>query len=154
MVEDKKRIVIECSCSPCHDWMAFAAWYSFRKMIPDVEVCLDVEIDRPMFRWMHIFSSKRTAGPWRDVVFPPTVIAVRDFEGDWTPAPSRSNSQTCLVDYSGGCGSFVVAEWINRNRHPFHRALMRFGRADMTVNEVAVLKMWERCESLYGSAGV
>lgn len=154
-MEERQRIVIECKCMPCHDWMAFAAWYSFRKMMPEIEVCVDVTLDKPLFRWLHIFSSKRKDSPLhRDIVFPPTVMAVRDFAGDWDVSPCNSNFQTCLVDYSEGFGNFVVAEWINKDQHPFHRALRRFGTANMTVNEVAVLKIWERCEVLYRSAGV
>lgn len=149
-----ERIVIDCQCTPCHDWMAFASWYSFRKMLPDVPACVRVVLDRPMFAWVPRLASRARSAEESDLVVAPTVMAVRDFCGDWAISPARSSEQTCLVDYSGGCGNFVVGKWINTDRHPFHRASARFGAASMTVNEVAVLKMWERCESLYRAAGV
>lgn len=151
---EKKRIIIECECLPCHDWMAFAAWYSFTKLLPEVEVCVRVDIERAIFRWVPILSSIARAKVEGDFVVPPTVLAVRDFCGDWSVSPALSDTQTCFVDYSEGCGNFVVDKWINTNQHPFHNALRRFGSSNMTVNEVAVLKMWERCEALYRATGV
>lgn len=133
--------------------MAFAAWYSFRKAFPDGRVLVEVELDKPLFRWAAV-SGTLARGRRSDFVFPPTVVAVRDFEGDWTVSPSKSSTQTALVDYSVGCGDFVVDKWINKNQVPFHRAMDRFGTSDMTVNEVAVLRLWERCNDLYRSLGV
>lgn len=133
--------------------MAFAAWYSFRKALPDSLVLIDVDLERPIFRWAAV-SGSLARGRKSDFAFPPTVVVVRDFEGDWAVSPSKSTAQTALVDYSEGCGNFVVDEWINKNQAPFHRALDRFGTSDMTVNEVAVLKLWERCNDLYRSMGV
>lgn len=133
--------------------MAFAAWYSFRKALPDSRVLVEVDLDKPLFRWAAV-SGSLARGRASEFSFPPTVVAARDFEGDWTVSPSKSASQTALVDYSGGCGDFVVDKWINSNQVPFHRALKRFGTPDMTVNEVAVLRLWERCNDLYWSLGV
>jgi hypothetical protein len=153
-VSDEKRIVIECDCVPCHDWMAFSSWYSFRKMAPHLEVVVKVEMDRPLFRWVPILSSRTKVVFSGDLLIPPTVMAVREFSGDWSLSSSKSESQTFLVDYSLGCGNFVVDKWINKDRHPFHNALRNFGTSKMTVNEVAVLKMWERCEVLHRAVGV
>jgi hypothetical protein len=153
-VDDPKRIVIDCRCTPCHDWMAFASWYSFRKMLPDMGVAVRVRLDRPMFRWVSRFSSFCRGSSEGDMVIPPTVVAVREFLGDWSVSPAKSATQTCLVDYSDGCGNFVVGDWINTNRHPFHKATLRFGTSGVTVNELAVLRLWEGCESLYRGAGV
>lgn len=145
-------LVIECKCIPCHDWMAFASWYSIKKVLPDLDIRIDVNIDRPIFRWSRVLPVPEDK---RDImrVLSPTVMAVRDFEGDWSISSSKSNSQTCFVDYSDGCGNFVVGEWINSDRVPFHRALKRFGTANMTVNEVAILKLWEKCNDLYRFVG-
>jgi len=133
--------------------MAFAAWYSFRKMLPGARVSLDLRLDKPLFRWASVFSCPISGGSAHDVVFPPTVMAVREFAGSWEVSSSKSNSQTCFVDYSEGCGNFVVDKWINTNRVPFHRALKRFGTGSMTVNEAAVFRVWEACDNLFRSAG-
>ncbi len=61
---------------------------------------------------------------------------------------------TCLVDYSEGCGNFTVDEWINNRRVPFEKATRRFGKSEMTANEAAILKVWEKCYDLYRSVGV
>lgn len=134
--------------------MAFASWYSFRKILPDVEACVDVSLKRPIFRWVPVLSSRFRVAREGDFVVPPTVVAARDFEGDWSVSSSKSEIQTCLVDYSEGCGNFVVDKWINSNRHPFHNAMKRFGAENMTVNEVAVFRVWESCEALYRATGV
>lgn len=83
----------------------------------------------------------------------PTVMAVRDFEGEDLISPSKSDVQTCLVDYSGGCGNFVVYEWINNSKVPFFNAVRRFGTGSLTVNEMAILNVWEQCHNLYLHAG-
>lgn len=153
-MQERKRVVIRCQFSPCHNWMAFASWYSFRKMIPEAEVCVDAGSSGPIFRWVPVLSSRARGPRAGDFVVGPTVMAVRDFEGDWSVSSSKSDSQTCLVDYSEGCGNFVADKWINSSRQPFHNAMARFGSSAMTVNEVAVLRMWERCESLYRATGV
>lgn len=150
----KNRIVIRCDCVPCHDWMAFAAWYSFKKFLPHTKVCVDVDLKRSIFRWVPVLSSMARVRLEGDFVVAPTVMAVRDFRDDWSVSPSKSEIQTCFVDYSEGCGNFVVDKWINTNQHPFHNASRRFGTSKMTVNEVAVLKAWERCEALYRATGV
>jgi hypothetical protein len=134
--------------------MAFASWYSFRKALPDSSVAVRVRLDRPIFRWVGRLSSFCRGPSEGDMVVPPTVAAVREFLGDWSVSSVKSAAQTCLVDYSEGCGNFVVGDWINTNRHPFHKAKLRFGTSGMTVNELAVLRLWEGCEGLYRGAGV
>lgn len=134
--------------------MAFASWYSFRKLLPDRQVCVRVRLDKPMFRWVSRLSSFAKGFQEGEMAISPTVVAARDFVGDWSVSPAKSPFQTCLVDYSGGCGNFVVGDWINTNRRPFHKAALRFGTSTMNANELAVLRLWESCEGLYTAAGV
>lgn len=151
---DPRRIVIECECEPGHDWMAFASWYSFRKILPDQIVCVRVRLNKPMFRWVSRLSSFAKGVEAGDMAISPMVVAARDFMGDWSVSPAKSPLQTCLVDYSGGCGNFVAGDWINKSRHPFHKATLKFGTSAMTANEMAVLRLWEGCEGLYTATGV
>ena len=146
------RVAIACSCLTHHDWMAFACWYSIRKFIPNCTAWVDVSLDKPLFRWVPVLGAYGR-GPSHHS-FPPTVMAVRDFCGDWSVSSSKSDSMTCLVDYSEGCGNFTVDEWINNRRAPFEKATRRFGKSEMTANEAAVLKVWEKCYDLYRSVGV
>lgn len=132
--------------------MAFACWYSIRKFVPNCTVSVEVRLDKPLFRWASTMGLLRRVES--SIRLSPSALAVRDFCGDWSVSSSKSNSMTCLVDYSEGCGNFTVDKWINSRRTPFDRALRRFGTPDMTANEVAVLKVWEKCYDLYRSVGV
>jgi hypothetical protein len=131
--------------------MAFASWYSLSKRFPDSKVSIEA-------RHCHLFIWARrlgvpvtTSAPGFRI--PPAVMSVRDFEGDASASPARGDNQTCFVDYSGGCGNFVMDEWINTNKVPFLGALKRFGTASLTVNETAILNVWEQCHNLYLHAG-
>jgi hypothetical protein len=150
-VSDLSDIVIVCDCLPCHDWMAFASWYSLGKRLPDSKVSLEC-------RHCHLFAWARRLGvPIKSSAqgfrISPTVMAVRDFEEDESISPSKGEVQTCLVDYSCGCGNFVVADWINNSKVPFLNAVKRFGNGSLTVNEMAILNVWEQCHNLYLHAG-
>ena len=114
-------------------------------------MCVDIE--RPIFRWVYRLSSVSKVPREGDLVLSPTVVAVRDFIGDWSVSSAVDTKQTCFVDYSSGCGNFRAEDWINKNQHPFHKATLKFGTSRLTVNELAVLKLWENCESLYRAAG-
>lgn len=153
-MEDPERIVIDCECTPCHDWMAFASWYSFRKFLPDRRVSIRVRLGKPLFRWVSRLSSFTKEIERGEMSISPAVFAARDFVGDWSVSPAKSPLHTCLVDYSGGCGNFVLNDWINTIRHPFYKATLRFGTSAMTANEMAVLRFWESCEGLYTATGV
>lgn len=134
--------------------MAFASWYSLRKRLPDCVVTLEVRRSIPIFGWADRAGVRITRRS--DALFRmgPTVMAVRDFVGDLTISKAASNDQTCFVDYSEGCGDFVVDEWIHRGEVPFQKALRRFGSyRDLTVNEVAILDFWEKCHHVYRTMG-
>lgn len=153
-MEPNFSIVITCECVPAHDWMAFASWYSIRKRLPDCNVTIEVKLSSPMFGWAHRAGVKITRKS--DALFriSPTVVAVRDFVGDLTISQAVSQEQTCFIDYSNGCGDFVVNEWIHKGEVPFHKALRRFGSyRDLTVNEVAILEFWEKCHQVYRIMG-
>jgi hypothetical protein len=153
-MDDKDlSFVIECKSNQCHDWMAFASWYSIRKRMPDSKVSIHVSLDRPFFRWANKVGVRLSRVLPEGFVIPPTVAAARDFDGSLGISSSKSDDQTCLVDYSQGCGNFVVDEWIHKTDIPFERALRRFGTQNMTVNEMAILALWESCHNIYQSVG-
>lgn len=133
--------------------MAFASWYSIKKWLPDCRVYVKMVLDKSIFNWTSRVGVGISRNPEADLEITPTTIVVREFRGDVEPASSKSGVQSSFVDYSEGCGNFVVDKWINSNQVPFHRALRRFGTPDLTVNEVAILNLWERCGGIYKSAG-
>lgn len=153
-MDDKDlRFVIECKSNQCHDWMAFASWYSIRKRIPDAQVSVHVSLDRPFFRWANKVGVRLSRVRPEGTSIAPTVVAARDFESSLEVSPAKTDRQTCFVDYADGCGNFVTDEWINKDEIPFERALRRFGTQNMTVNEMAVLALWESCHLVYQSVG-
>jgi hypothetical protein len=134
--------------------MAFASWYSIRKRLPDCEVWLRLSLSAPLFGWANRMGVRISRSPKCSLEIPCTVVMVRDFGGSEEISPARSQNQTSFVDYSGGCGNFVVDEWIHTAKVPLQRALIRFGSfKDLTVNERAVLTVWEQCYELYRTAG-
>lgn len=134
--------------------MAFASWYSIRKRLPDCIVTLETRLTIPMFGWANRAGVRITRRSDALFKISPTVVAVRDFVGDLAISKAGSNDQTCFVDYSEGCGDFVVDEWIHRGEVPFQKALRRFGSyRDLTVNEVAILNFWEKCHHVYRTMG-
>lgn len=153
MYEKDFKITICCECNFCHEWMAFASWYSIKKRLPDCEVFLKVNLNKPIFRWANRLGVKISKNSSSSFKIPPTVMAVRDFEGNTDISSSKSNIQTTFIDYAQGCGNFVVDEWINSSKVPFFRARKRFGNANLTVNEMAILTIWEQCHHVYLSAG-
>jgi len=153
-VEPNLVIAIKCECMPAHDWMSFASWYSISKRLPDAKVEVQATLTVPIFGWARKVGVKITRNS--DALFNigPSVMAVRDFYGDFSIASSKSDTQTTFVDYSDGCGDFVVEKWINKTDVPFGGCLRRFGsHKKLTVNEMAVLEFWERCHNVYRSIG-
>lgn len=147
------KITISCDCNQCHNWMAFASWYSIKKIIPDCEISLKLNLNKPLFRWTNIFGVRVSKNSSFQLEIPPTVMAVRDFDGNFNISSSKSNTQTTFVDYADGCGFFVVDKWINSKDVPFFKAIRRFGNSNLTVNEMAILTIWEKCHHVYLSAG-
>lgn len=153
-MEDKFSISITCECVPAHDWMAFSSWYSFKKFLPDCIVSLETKLTLPMFGWANRAGVRIVRQSKADVKFSPFIMSIRDFNGDMSICSSKSQDQHCFVDYSGGCGDFVVEQWINRKEVPFYKALRRFGSyQNLTVNEVAILEFWEKCHQIYRVMG-
>ncbi len=153
MESNDLRFVIECKSIQCHDWMAFASWYSIKKRIPDALVSVHVVLDKPLFKWANRVGVKASRIREDGIVLPPTVAAARDFDGSLEISPSKSDRQTCLVDYNEGCGNFVTSEWINKTDIPFEKAVRRFRTQNVTVNEMAILTLWESCHHAYQSVG-
>jgi hypothetical protein len=157
-------IIITCEYQPHHNWMSFASWYSLSKCLPDAQVTIAVVRGYPsreLFVWPARYGAKliqheSTVAPSdlvqtdrKKLCISPTVVAVRDFGGILGPVSAKSDILATLVDYSEGCGRFVMTEWINKVVPPFDRAGKRFATGEMTANEVAILKLWGRIASLH-----
>jgi hypothetical protein len=114
---------------------------------------LEVKLSQPIFGWANRAGIKIKRSSNADFKINPTTMAVRDFTGDFSISPAKSNLQTCFVDYSEGCGNFVVSDWIHKVEVPFQKAFKRFSYRNLTVNEVAILEFWEKCHQIYRVMG-
>ena len=154
------NFVICCENNVMHEWMSYASWYSLYKQFPDAEVVIAIERSlsrRDLFTWTGKLKIQRFYyNPPLDQIktIVPTVMAVRDCGEEFGPVSSKSDVLATLIDYSDGCGNFVVSEWINKMDTPFFRAVKRFVTEDITVNEMAVLKLWEKMYSLFCSVKI
>jgi hypothetical protein len=151
---EQLSISIKCNSNFCHDWMAFASWYSINKKIPNCSIYLQLNLDKPIFRWANRVGVKISKKAIGNFVIDPTVMAVRDFDGCFDIVSSKSDIQKVFVDYKDGCGNFNLSKWIHTNDVPFYKAIMKFGTYNLTVNEIAILNIWEKCHHIYQVTGV
>lgn len=158
-------ILITCERTWLQNWMSFASWYSLSVNLPDANVVVGcmrsvqkhLLLDWPNRVGVDFFQYNENADPVKialgrghiksdnPIILPPHVMAVREYSPDFTkPADVRSNEYVPFVYYHEGCGKFVVTEWIDKLYTPFEGATKRFGDGDMSINEIAVLKLWDR----------
>jgi hypothetical protein len=160
-------ILIRCEPEPHHGWMSFSLWYSINKSLPDASVAVACRrgIPAPHFRWCwklkvpyfqhdgDPLSSARAKNHFRDVeplLVGPSVVAVREYGvSEVGPVPAKSEGYAMLVDYGGGCGKFVLSDWIHKRKNPPFDALASLRTAGMTANELKVFSVWDRCRPLY-----
>jgi hypothetical protein len=138
--------------------MALASWYSIYKMLPDAEIsvaCKRTNQLLGLFQWVNKLGvkffqfSKNYSGFEDKIIINPTTMAIRPYEDKLGPISVKSLDTATLVDYSQGCGSFNTSEWIHKIDTPFNQAVERFATDNITVNELKVLKIWQRLNQLY-----
>jgi len=154
MEQKDLAFVLECEPNFCNNWMSFVSWYSLKKKIPDALVFLSVPSVNVFFGWANRVGVKVFRNQFkidRPIIklIKPSVIAVREFDGNLDIASSKSDVYACLVDYKYGCGSFILDKWYNLKKAPLASALKKFSTLDLTINEYAVLNMWEQSCSVY-----
>jgi hypothetical protein len=155
-------IIVACKYLRCHNWMAFASYYSISKNLPDAQVFITIARTNNLgtFIWPGKFGIKtinHNDGETPEIKtdkeiisISPSVMAIRPYNKELLgPTEAKSEKLTTFIDYSTGCGSFVMSEWINMLKSPFSRATKRFMTDSCTSNEIAVLKIWERISKLF-----
>lgn len=135
-------------------WMTKCAWYAANKFLPDARiiVCLNrTNVNLINYEWvvkvkaelLLVDSIPEIFTNGEEYVFPPSVIPVRECGENLGPSSSKGDEQTTFVDYKDGVGRFVVDLWIDKEETPFGLT-KRLATENMTVNETAVLRLWER----------
>ena len=158
-------ILITCERTCLQNWMTFASWYSISVNLPDANVaiaCVRSVQKHLLFEWpnrcgVDFFQYQKGSDPAEiafsrkylttnsPLIVTPDVMAVREYDGNNVgPIDVKENNRATFVYYHEGCGRFVVSEWIDRTRTPFEGATKRFGSHAMSINEIAVFKLWER----------
>jgi len=172
---DGLNVLIACQNNACHDWMAFASWYSFSKNFPDAVVkviCNRAFLDREVFRWPQktntAFRQYYGDGPnYRAIadqigffkpseqvlVIQPWVMAAGAAESEFDFSnleivEAKDEKTSPFVSYLNGCGKFVLNDWINSMGNPFI-VWDKLRSIDVTLNEYRVLHLWEKCHKTY-----
>jgi|688.fasta_scaffold681932_2 hypothetical protein len=159
MQESDLAIIIECEILRCHHWMSFASWYSIQKKLCDVPVYLALSgTNKGLFGWASRCGVRILRNQFnidRPIIkrMQPTVMAVREFDGNFNIVSSKTDITSTFVDYRFGCGKFIIEEWHNKVDVPFEKALKRFSTYDLNVNELAILNLWEQCYISYRAIG-
>lgn len=166
MDEKDIAIIIKYDSSPFYSWMTYASWYSISRNISQatIHLCPENKDTRPFWQdigpfWHRsckvdiIKNQNKIERPIIKII-DPSVVAIRNFEGNLDISSSKSDVFTCLVDYKFGCGDFILDQWINNNnKAPFENAIKNFSNYNMTINEMGVLKIWEQCLISYRALG-
>lgn len=151
ITEKDLAIVIECDPIFLHNWMSFISWYSIQKKIPDAKVFIKYSKNINTFPWAYKMGVKKFTQNDRKFIkiIDPSVMAVREFSGNLDVVSSKTNISATFVDYRFGCGNFELNEWANSKVAPFADAHKKFSNLELTINEYAVLDIWEQSCSLY-----
>jgi hypothetical protein len=172
---DGLNVLITCEQTPAHDWMAFAAWYSFTKYVPDAvtKIICRRQLGHELFSWPQ--KTKTTFRSYSTNLNSPLEIAkgLGLYQSDeqvfviepWTMAvceldheyefselhveDAKSEKTSPFVSYFNGCCKFVFGEWINRTSGNPFSICGKLQTIDLTLNERRVLDMWDRCHRTY-----
>ena len=148
--------------------MSYALYNSIRYFIPEARVCLakkwavqgvnstwEQRCKIPFFLYepdedpLKIVVKKNIFGKdFKIVPLKAHVLAVREV-GNLGPSDVHKDEETTFVDYDSGCGTFDYRKWIDRSDAPLRQAVKRFGDTNLSVNEMRVLKEWERSSRSY-----
>ena len=146
------KILIDAPYSLFGDWSGFSLCYSIRKYLPEAEIYIKknkiLDSTHQYFNWLVRLKIKcfPTAV---DIMLPSSCIMIRPIDNsNLEISEAKEDKFTPFVTYSGGCGKFVVCDWINKNEYPFPYA-DNFMSNDTCVNEIQVLKLWKQMNTLY-----
>jgi hypothetical protein len=150
-------VAVCCKPIPAHLWMSFVCWYSFKKNLPDAGVQIFCERQESFlqFNWAKRLRVKLKYGsPEKSkngiIYIEPQTLAIRPYVGLLGPVSSKNDVCASLIDYSDGCGNFVMSSWIHKvNGNPLPMAVKRFATENMTANELRVLRFFESSEAIY-----
>jgi hypothetical protein len=158
-VKDKDlAIIINCDSTPSHGWMSFASFYSIYKKMSDAQVFIKLDSMNIFFSWAPTLGVKLYRKQFKIdrpniKIIRPSVMAVREISDNLDIVSSKTNLPGCFVDYRYGCGNFNLEKWSNSTKAPFENPFKNFSTIDITVNEYAILDLWQQSFSLYRQLG-
>jgi len=139
--------LIECDEGNYNYWMAFACWYSIKLNIPNSKIYLS---KRNNWKWTQKveinYLNKNNNIKDFDLVLSPSMVAVRPIENnEITVSSSKSDVFSNFVEYKYGCGKLKL----DSSAPPFDNVFKNNLKEDITVNEKAVLNIFQKCSNLY-----
>ena len=138
--------LIECDESNYNYWMVFACWYSINLNVPNSKIYLNKKNNWKWTQKIQINYLNNNKINDFDLVLSPSTVAVRPIENnEITISSSKSNVFSNFVEYKYGCGKLNLNSFIP----PFDNVLKKYLKEDMTVNEKAVLNIFQKCSNLY-----
>ena len=157
-------VVIECENKPIHSWMGFVSWYSVVKNLPNAEVAVvcrrgKEEPSKEYFTWarranIKFFFYENSYYFKTDkkiIKIPSCVVVLREYNSQLLgPADAKGDILATFIDYSDGCGKFVISEWINKEVGLIEN-VSKFASSEMSINEMRLLNLWEKSYELYAN---
>ncbi|MCK9458397.1 MAG: hypothetical protein M0R80_01990 [Proteobacteria bacterium] len=158
-------VVIECENKPIYSWMGFVSWYSVVKNLPNAEVIVVCkrskdEPSKECFTWarranIQFFFYENSYNLKTDkkivIKINSHVVVLREYDPQLLgPVDAKSDVLATFIDYSGGCGKFVMSEWINREVGLI-QDVSKFASSEMSINEMKLLNLWEKSYQLYAN---
>ena len=138
--------LIECDESNYNYWMVFACWYSINLNVPNSKIYLNKKNNWKWTQKIQINYLNNNKINDFDLVLSPSTVAVRPIENnEITISSSKSNVFSNFVENKYGSGKLNLNSFIP----PFDNVLKKYLKEDMTVNEKAVLNIFQKCSNLY-----
>lgn len=147
-------VCLNCKHSFIDNWMSFASWYSFSRNLPDAHFhinFIDKISDMQLFLWTTKCSViiHKNKFPSDFLELSPAVMAIREFQGNLGPFAAKDDQYSTLVDYTDGCGDFILNDWNNKLDIPFNKIKQFTNNKYMSINEIKIFDLWRRCSNLY-----
>lgn len=137
---------------PNDSWKLFILWRSCAYFLPDADFIIAwKKSDMFMPDWIRKCKIKLGITSGENVlVVPASCAAIRKYkeEDALGPVDIKSDTHACLVFYEGSVGTWKETK---KFFFPCDKAVMRYGRTELTVNEYRLLNIWERYSLIYRS---
>lgn len=149
-----KDISFFCKCGehPNDTWKLFYLWRSLTKFLPDSNIYVFWNSENiPKPKWAYKCKLKFVKSNFNNYSnLDISSVAVREISNINFIGPTSVKDEefSCLINYSKGVGSWMENENFD---FPCDKAMMKYGRKSLSINEYKVLNIFQRYALLYRS---